>query len=431
MIDLKKMFLFICSLMAFSQHITSQENPEGFVSVSGQSFVIDGSDYSFIGTNYWQGMNLGAREKGDRKRLTRELDHLKSLGINNLRVLAASEGDQDMKYCIHPALQTAPGVYDEDVFVGLDFLLSEMAKRKMKAVMVLGNFWTWSGGFPQYLKWSDYGPVPFPQDPEYSWQEFTDYSQQFYNNNKAQGMMNDHIKTVIERKNSITGILYKNDPTIMSWQLANEPRGYDIPEAYRVWTKKTSAFIKSLDQNHLVCLGSEGNTADHYAGVNVQLDNDDENIDYITMHIWAQNWGWFDPTQGEEKYQEAIEKVDNYWDVHLEAGKQLNKPIVLEEFGIARDNSSFDPEESTLWRDRFFDHLFDKVSESIQNGEGVRGLNFWSYSGTVRPPRPGEYWENGDVFTGDPPHELQGWYGVYDTDKSTLELIEEYTDELK
>jgi hypothetical protein len=55
-----------------------------------------------------------------------------------------------MKYCIHPALQTAQEIYNEDVFEGLDFLLSEMGKRDMKAVMVLGNFWTWSGGFPQY-----------------------------------------------------------------------------------------------------------------------------------------------------------------------------------------------------------------------------------------------------------------------------------------
>jgi mannan endo-1,4-beta-mannosidase len=297
--------------------------------------------------------------------------------------------------------------------------------------MVLGNFWTWSGGFPQYLKWSGYGPIPFPQDPESNWQEFTDYSQEFYNNERAQQMMNDHIKTVIERKNTITGTLYKDDPTIMSWQLANEPRGYTVPEKYRAWTRRTAAFIKELDNAHLVCLGSEGNTSGTYAGVNVLLDNDNKDVDYITMHIWAQNWGWFDPTQGEEKYQEAILNVDDYWDVHMAAANKLNKPMVLEEFGIARDESSFDPYQSTTWRDRFFDHLYKKVAHSIKNNEAVRGLNFWSYSGTVKPPRPGEYWKLGDVFTGDPPHEFQGWYGVYDTDKSTLNLIRKYTAELK
>ena len=166
-------------------------------------------------------------------------------------------------------------------------------------------------------------------------------------------------------------------------------------------------------------------------GVNVLLDNDDLNVDYITMHIWAQNWSWFEPSQGQDKYQEAIEKVDAYWEDHVAAGKKLNKPVVLEEFGIARDNSSFDPAESTVWRDRFFEHLFDKVTTSILKGDVVKGLNFWSYSGTVKPPRPGEYWQDGDDFTGDPPHELQGWYGVYDTDASTLELIKKYSSKLK
>jgi mannan endo-1,4-beta-mannosidase len=58
----------------------------------------------------------------------------------------------------------SPGVYDDNLFEGLDFLLSEMAKRDMKAVVVLSNYWTWSGGFAQYLKWAGYGDIPYPQD---------------------------------------------------------------------------------------------------------------------------------------------------------------------------------------------------------------------------------------------------------------------------
>ena len=227
---------------------------------------MNNKEYVFIGTNYWQGMNLGAPKSGDRERLIRELDELQSLGITNLRVLAASEADDEMKYCIHPALQKAPGVYNDDLWLGLDFLLSEMDKRNMKAVMVLGNFWTWSGGFPQYLKWVQKDTIPFPQDADYSWQNFTDYSKQFYLNEKAQDLMNNHIEKVINRTNAISGIKYKNDPTIMSWQLANEPRGYDIPNEFRAWTVKTAKLIKSIDNNHLVCLGTEGNTSGKAAG---------------------------------------------------------------------------------------------------------------------------------------------------------------------
>lgn len=409
----------------------NQNSQNHFVKVVDSNFLLNNREYTFIGSNYWQGMNLGAPKSGDRERLIRELDEMEALGITNLRVLAASEGDDEMEYCIHPALQTAPGVYNDDIWEGLDFLLSEMNKRNMKAVMVLGNFWTWSGGFPQYLKWSGQGAIPFPQNPKYSWQNFSDYSKQFYFNEKAQEMMNNHIKKTVNRKNSINGKVYKEDGTIMAWQLANEPRGYDVQEEFRAWTTTTAAFIKSLDNNHLVCLGTEGNTSGEAAGVNVLLDNDNPNIDYITMHIWAQNWGWFNPTQGEEEYEEAIKKVDQYIEDHIVVAKKLNKPIVLEEFGIARDSLSFNPTATTKWRNRFYTHLFENVTTSIKEGNRVKGLNFWTYSGEAKPPRPGEYWKKGDVILGDPPHELQGWYGVYNTDKSTLDIVKKSANKVK
>ncbi|GAF04115.1 glycoside hydrolase 5 family protein [Saccharicrinis fermentans] len=396
-----------------------------FVQVKDGSFLLNNKPYHFKGANYWQGMNLGAPKSGNQARLIRELDQMKAMGITNLRVLAASEADSSMRFAIHPALQTAPGVYNKDIWQGLDFLLEEMSKRDMKAVMVLGNFWTWSGGFPQYLKWAEDSTIPYPQEEAHSWDDFQRFSAEFYSSAKAQDMMNNHIQKVIMRVNSISGISYKNDPTIMAWQLANEPRGFNVPDKFRKWTRKTSEYIKSLDQNHLVCLGTEGNTSSKVAGVNALLDNGDPNIDYITMHIWAQNWGWFKPGDGEKVFEETLEKVDAYWNDHIKVAKQLNKPIVLEEFGIARDRSSYLPTTTTFWRDRYFSFLLKKVQKSIYNHEPVQGFNFWSYSGEGRPPRPGEYWKKGDVILGDPAHELQGWYGVYDTDSTTIGMIKE------
>ncbi|WP_445738712.1 glycoside hydrolase 5 family protein [Mariniflexile sp.] len=262
--------------------ITTKPGQNSFIKVENGNFIKNDKAYTFIGANYWQGMNLGAPENGDQKRLISELDQLQKNGITNLRILAASEGDEDMRYAIHPALQTGPGEYNEDLWDGLDFLLSEMAKRNMTAVMVMGNFWTWSGGFPQYLKWSGQGTIPFPQDEDTSWDDFTNYSKLFYTNETAKKLMENHLEKTINRKNSITGARYKNDPTIMAWQLSNEPRGYDVPDAFRAWTQKTAAFIKSLDKNHMVCLGTEGNTPSDSAGIHVLKDNDNPNIDYIT-----------------------------------------------------------------------------------------------------------------------------------------------------
>ena len=32
-----------------------------------------------------------------------------------------------------------------------------------------------------------------------------------------------YVRSIVTRRNSITGRLYKDDPTIMAWDLANEP----------------------------------------------------------------------------------------------------------------------------------------------------------------------------------------------------------------
>ena len=111
----------------------SVREPESFVQVKGIHFSLGGKPYYFGGTNFWYGAYLGSPGKtGDRNRLKRELDNLSELGITNLRVCAASE-ESLMGRSIRPAFQKAPGVYDEELLEGLDYLLAEMGKRNMKA----------------------------------------------------------------------------------------------------------------------------------------------------------------------------------------------------------------------------------------------------------------------------------------------------------
>ena len=107
---------------------------------------------------------LGSQgEYGDRERLLRELDHLKSIGIDNLRVLVGAEGPDNEPFRVTPALLLSPGEYNDDLLDGLDFLLAEMKKRGQYAILYLNNGWDWSGGFSQYLNWNGYGPIPISQ----------------------------------------------------------------------------------------------------------------------------------------------------------------------------------------------------------------------------------------------------------------------------
>lgn len=411
----------------------SADKAPGFVRVRGTGFEIAGKPYHYLGANFWYGINLGSQGPGgDRARLQRELDRLKAMGVTNLRVVGASEGPDTEPWRMVPALQTKPGVYNPDLLGGLDFLLAEMKKRDMKAVVVLNDFWPWSGGMAQYVKWSQGLNIPYPPPAEGgTWDGYQKFAAKFYSDAKAVKNFDKVVKKLVTRTNSITRQPYKDDPTIMAWQLANEPRGIDNKAAFEKWIDATAALIKSLDKNHLVTTGCEGDTPwPKDNGLDFIRDHSSPNIDYATIHIWVQNWGWYDPAKDKDNVADAQKKFFDYFDSHLELAKKLGKPLVLEEFGLARDNGVFDPGATTAVRGKFYAAVFEKVYEAARSDSPMAGVNFWAWSGEAVPPRPGAIWKPGDPFTGDPPHELQGWYGVYAADADTVKIITDWAAKL-
>ncbi|MCO6480798.1 MAG: cellulase family glycosylhydrolase [Phaeodactylibacter sp.] len=398
-----------------------------FITVEGTDFIRNGRPYHFLGANFWYGINLASQGAGgNRERLLRELDRLQAAGIHNLRIMGGSEGPDGSPWRMAPALQPAPGQYNEGLWEALDFLLAEMGKRDMAAVVCLSNFWPWSGGFAQYVSWAEGSDIPYPPPAEGGgWLPYMRYSARFYKDKTAMAAYFAHLEKVIGRVNSYTGIAYKEDPTIMAWQLANEPRGMFSSCKYRQWIRRSARFIKQLDPHHLVCIGSEGNTQ-LPTGNHFRKDHRIPEIDYTTVHIWIQNWQWYDPMEPERTYDKALEKAKNYIQRHLRWAEKLNKPMVLEEFGIARDYDSHSDTASTYWRDRYYRDMFDEVYQLARDSRALAGANFWAWGGEGRPREPRAIWRPGDDFIGDPPHEYQGWYSVYDKDTSTLEVIREY-----
>jgi mannan endo-1,4-beta-mannosidase len=300
----------------------------------------------------------------------------------------------------------------------------------MKAVIFLNNFWEWSGGMQTYLSWVNDGRFINLGDPAHPWPEFALSTAEFYANEAAVALFNQYLESVVSRRNTVTGDLYRDDPTIMSWQLANEPRPGNgavsrpnLPH-YFAWIEDTAARISAIAPHQLVSVGSEGTMGciefdDCWLGA-----HEADGIDYATFHLWIKNWGWFDATRAEETFDSAMQRAGDYIDHHVEMSRKLGMPVVLEEFGAERDGGSFDPAVATSYRDRFFSMVFERIENSTAQGGPLVGSNFWTWGGYGRAERSSAKWENGDrSYTGDPPQEAQGLNSVFSTDASTLAIL--------
>ena len=175
-----------------------------FVTVKDGEFYIGDEPYRYVGTNFWYGAILASEGRGgNRERLTKELDKMQEVGINNLRVLVGGDGEDGLASHIEPTLQIKPGVYNDTILQGLDYLLVELEKRNMKAVLYLNNAWEWSGGYSTYLEWAGEGKAPIPSVD--GWPAYMEYVNKFVNNDKAKQMSYDHVKNIVTRVNSKIG----------------------------------------------------------------------------------------------------------------------------------------------------------------------------------------------------------------------------------
>ncbi len=402
---------------------------DDFVRVRGTQFFLHGHPYYFTGTNMWHGCYLGsAGSTGDRPRLLRELDSLKAYGITNIRALAASENSA-IRHSVKPAIQIAPGVADDTLLEGLDFFLAELGRREMHAVLYLGNYWEWSGGMSQYNVWTGDKTVD-PEDTTQGWGAFMDFSASFYLNPKAIEMNRDYIRLIVTRRNTITGVRYIDDPTIMSWQLANEPRpGRDgeagrknLPAFYH-WIDTTARFIHSLDPHHLVNAGSEGLVGMLQSEEYFKQAFKTPALDYLTLHLWPLNWGWFNPQQWEETLPPTETKAVAYISRHFALARELGKPVVMDEFGLGRDGGAILPGTPTQARDTYFALIYSVIEDSAKNGAPIGGTNFWAWGGEGHVRHADGMWQRGDPYIGDPPQEPQGRNSVFISDTSTLLIV--------
>ena len=410
--------------------VTGEPSSGRFIRQNGPALFRDSAPYRFVGANAWYLAWLGAdAHYGDRARLGRELDRMKAHGITNLRIMASGE-EGPVNNSIKPGFVNAEGEINRTLLEGLDFAMAEIGKRGMVAVLALTNFWEWSGGMMNRLAWAT-GTWLDMNDPAHPWPAFPDAVSAFYSNAQAKDGYYNYVRMLVGRVNSVTGVPYAENPAIMAWQHANEPRPGGTQEGieaalphYYDWIDTTAAIIREVDPNHLVSLGHEGTQ-----GANGREDivlRAHQNIDYMTAHIWPLNWGWVDGKDLEGTWPAGRKLVADYLATAVRLARTAGKPLAFEEFGFPRDGELYAPDVPATFRERYYRMIYETAQANAAGSGGpVVGSNFWAWNGEARAKHGDFRYRNGDnAYMGDPMHEPQGWYGNFDSDANMLALVE-------
>jgi mannan endo-1,4-beta-mannosidase len=227
----------------------------------------------------------------------------------------------------------------------LDYVIARAGELGLKLVIPLVNNWDDFGGMDQYVRWR-------ATVAGGTW-----YHDSFYTDPVIRGWYRDWISHLLNRTNTITGVKYKDDPTIMTWELGNEPRctsagAYSVSPTCSTttligWADEMSRYIKSIDNKHLVSVGDEGfycidRTDPDWTracgeGVDTVAFTRLPAIDVMSFHSYPDYWG-----------------KDVAWGVdwirsHFAAARSLDKPAMLGEFGL-KDKSMRNPNYK-LWLD--------------------------------------------------------------------------------
>lgn len=314
------------------------ETVSSFVQVDGTEFTLNGSKFYFAGTN-----NYYFHYKSN-KMIDDVLEDAKAMNLKVIRIWGFFDGaSQEGK-----VMQPEPGVYDESGFERFDYATKKAKELGIKLVVPLVNNWDDFGGMNQYVKWFN-----------------ASKHDDFYTHPQIKQAYKNFVYYFLNRTNTYTGVKYKDEPTIMTWELANEPRCQTdrTGNTLVAWADEMSTYIRSIDKNHLIAVGDEGFytdgdpadwTSNGGEGVDWKRLIALPHISYGTFHLYPDHWSKT-PEWG------RLWIIDHIRDAHA-----AGKPVVLEEFGY-KDQSV---------RNSVYQSWLDAVEEY-----GGNGSQFWILTG--------------------------------------------------
>jgi mannan endo-1,4-beta-mannosidase len=336
-----------------------------FVQTRGSRFLIGGQPFRFVGAN----VAVMYRDE-DRARMPETLRQAAKAGIRVVRVWASGEGgpndvgpvaDQADWPRTHP-FRWAPDNWNEEAFVHLDNVIAQAAQNDLHVQLCLANWWRDTGGVTQYLRWTGINDAA---DNNYDFGINPERAMLFYSNGKARQLYREHLEKIVTRRNSVTGTLYRDDPTIFGWELMNEAQVVTGRwSERRAWIAEMSTYLKSLDPNHAIAPGDWGyrTAAERREWL---ADHRLPHIDYCDVHIY--------PKDDSDSFVDSPAALREFVENRAAAAFSINKPVVFGEFSIGREG--YNGFSQTEWFRAFFE-------SNVRAGSA--GAMFWIFT-----PNPG------------------------------------------
>lgn len=303
--------------------------PQGFVQTRGSRFVVDGQPFRFVGAN----VAIMQRDE-DRQRMPETLRQAAQVGMRVVRVWAFGEGGPNDVGPLadfadwprtHP-FRFRPDEWNEEAFVHLDNVIVEAQRNKIRVQICLTNWWRDTGGVTQYLRWAGINDA---DDDRLPYGINTERAMLFYTNETTRRLYREHLEKLATRRNTVTGVVYRDDPTIFGWELINEGQAVTGRWAERrAWIAEMSAYLKSLDPKHIITPGAWGyrTAAERTEWL---ADHRLPNVDYCDVHNY--------PRPDEDVAVDSPTAMRQFIDNRAAAAFSINKPLVLGEFGMGQE----------------------------------------------------------------------------------------------
>ena len=209
-----------------------------FIRVNGIQFSLAGQPFHVVGANnYYLGFASDAMVAG-------VFDLAGRMGLNTLRTWAFLDCAEAAPGAVPANAQNGvffqyldsstgqPAFHDgPDGLERLDRTISLAEQNGTRLILPLVNYWDDFGGVNQYLQWFGLTGRDL-----------------FYGNADVKQAYRNYVEHLLLRVNTRTGRQYRDEPSILAWELANEPRS-DATDTLVAWADEMSSFIRSLDSH--------------------------------------------------------------------------------------------------------------------------------------------------------------------------------------